>query len=84
MIATLVYAFFLLCVVGVLLWAVFQLLPMLPLPEPFARVLYVILTVICCLIVIYILYMLVTAALGGGGGVRPFRLGMLPLFLPAA
>ena len=55
----------LLLLVGVVYWAIQQLLPMVPLPEPFRRIIYVIMMVILVLIVIWIIIVLL-----GTAGVR--------------
>ena len=64
-----------LCLIAVVYWAIQQLLPLIPLPEPFARIVHVILVVILALIVIWLILVLLGAA-----GVRvpgPFRFGDL-------
>lgn len=58
MIGTLIGIIILLIVVGVIYWAVQQLLPLIPLPEPFARIINVLLILILVLIVIYVILML--------------------------
>ena len=73
-IATLVYIIAALIIAGVIFWAVQQLLPMVPMPEPFRRIIYVLLVVIVVLIVVYVILQL----LGVLGGARLGRLG-LPL-----
>jgi hypothetical protein len=65
MIGTLVGIFFLLVILGVIWWAIMQLLPLIPLPEPFARILYVLAVVILVVIVLYVI-----AALLGVGGIH--------------
>jgi hypothetical protein len=55
MIGTLIGIIILLIVVGVIWWAIQQLLPLIPLPEPFARIINVLLIVILVLIVLYII-----------------------------
>lgn len=62
MVSALVGLLITLLIVGVIWWAVTQLLPLLPLPEPIARIVNIILIVILALIVIYAL-----AALLPGG-----------------
>jgi hypothetical protein len=55
MIGTLIGIIVLLIVVGVVYWAVQQLLPLIPLPEPFARIINVLLVLILVLVVIYVI-----------------------------
>jgi hypothetical protein len=58
MIGTLIGIIILLIVVGVIWWAIQQLLPLIPLPEPFARIVYVLLVVILVLIVLFVILQL--------------------------
>jgi hypothetical protein len=58
MIGTIIGIIILLIVVGVVYWAVQQLLPLIPLPEPFARIINVLMILILVLIVIYVILML--------------------------
>jgi hypothetical protein len=58
MIGTLIGIIILLIVVGVIWWAIQQLLPLIPLPEPFARIIHVLLIVILVLIVLYVILIL--------------------------
>ena len=74
LISALIYIIVALIVCGVIFWAIQQLLPLIPLPEPFRRVIYVLLVVIMVLIVVYVILQL----LGVLGGARLGRLG-LPL-----
>lgn len=67
MIATLISVILLLIVVGVVLWAVQQLLPLIPLPAPFATIINVLIIVIIVLVVVYIIGDLL-------GAVAPIRL----------
>ena len=62
MIGTLISIIFTLIVLGVIWWAIQQLLPLIPLPEPFAKIIYVLMVVIVVLIVL----------LGVAGGVGSF------------
>lgn len=71
MIATLIQIILLLIVIGVVWWAVQQLLPLIPLPEPFRRIVYVLMIVILVLIVVYIIAGLLGSTVGG------LRLGRL-------
>lgn len=62
MIGTLIGIIILLIIVGVIWWAVQQLLPLIPLPEPFARIIYVLMVVVLVLIVLYVILVLLSAA----------------------
>lgn len=64
-VTTLIYVIVALIVVGVLFWAVQQLLPLIPLPEPIRRIVYVLLVVILVLIVVYVILQLLGMASGG-------------------
>jgi len=66
MIAALIQVIVLLIILGVIWWAIQQLLPLIPLPEPFRRVIYVLMVVVIVLIVLYVILML----LGAAGGVH--------------
>ena len=58
MIGTLIGIVVLLIVVGVIWWAIQQLLPLIPLPEPFARIINVLLILILVLVVLYVILIL--------------------------
>jgi len=62
MIATLIGIIVTLIIVGVIWWAIQQLLPLIPLPEPIARIVYVLMVVILVLIVLWVILTLVGAA----------------------
>jgi len=62
MIGTLIGIIITLIIVGVIWWAIQQLLPLIPLPEPFARIIYVLMVVVLVLIVLYIIMALLGAA----------------------
>jgi hypothetical protein len=75
LIGTLIGLIVLLIILGVVWWAINQLLPLIPLPEPFARIVHVLLVVILVLIVLWAIL-----ALLGVAGVHvagPFRWGSL-------
>jgi len=72
-IGTLVGIIIALIILGVLWWAIQQLLPLIPLPEPFARIVHVLLIVILVLIVLWIILVLLSAA--GVHVPGPFRYG---------
>jgi hypothetical protein len=66
MIGALIQLAIALIIIGVIWWAIQQLLPLVPLPEPFRRVVYVIFVVILVLIVVYVLAGLLGVAAGVG------------------
>ena len=66
MIGTLISIIITLIIVGVLWWAIQQLLPLLPLPEPFRKIIYVLLVVVLVFIVLWVILTL----LGAVGGVH--------------
>lgn len=55
MIGTLVSIILLLIVLGVVIWAIQQLLPLVPMPEPFGRIVNILITVVVVLVVVYII-----------------------------
>lgn len=61
MIGTLIGIVIVLIVVGVIWWAIQQLLPLIPLPEPFRRIIHVLLIVILVLIVVWVLLALLSS-----------------------
>jgi hypothetical protein len=65
MIGTLIGIIITLIIVGVIWWAVQQLLPLIPLPEPFRRIIYVLMIVILVLVVVSVIIQLL-AGIGGG------------------
>lgn len=71
MIGTLIGILFLIIVLGVIWWAIQQLLPLIPIPEPFSTIVRVIMIVILVIVVLYIIAQLLAA---GGVPVRTFRL----------
>lgn len=74
MIGTIIGIIFTLLVIGIIWWGIQQLLPLIPLGEPFQTIIRVLLTVLLALIVIWIIIQLL--ALGGihvpffGAGLR--------------
>jgi hypothetical protein len=66
MIGTLISIVITLIIVGVIWWAIQQLLPLLPLPEPFRKIIYVLLIVILVFIVLWVILTL----LGAVGGIH--------------
>lgn len=72
-IGTLVGIIITLIIMGVIWWAVQQLLPLIPLPEPFRRIINILLIVILVLIVLWIILVLLGAA--GIHAPGPFRFG---------
>ena len=67
MIGTLISIVLLLIVLGVILWAVQALLPLVPLPHPFGLIINVLITVIAVLIIVWVIASLL-------GVVSPIRL----------
>ena len=67
MIGTLISIILTLIVLGVIIWAIQQLLPLIPLPAPLATIINVLITVVIVLVVVWII---------GGllGVVSPMRL----------
>ena len=61
-IGTLVGIIVVLVVCGVIYWAIQQLLPLLPIPEPFHRIINVLMMVILVLIVLWVILVLLGAA----------------------
>jgi hypothetical protein len=59
----LINAIIALIVIGVIWWAIQQLLPLVPLPEPFRRVIYVLMVVVMVLIIVYIIMALIGTGL---------------------
>ncbi len=62
MISALIGIIIVLILVGVAWWAIQQLLPLIPLPEPFARIVYVLLVVVMVLIVLWVILQLLAVA----------------------
>jgi hypothetical protein len=60
-----------LIVLGVIWWAIQQLLPLIPMGEPFRTIIRVLMTVIMVLVVLWVMLTL----LGYAGYHTPFRLG---------
>lgn len=69
MISALIGIIITLIICGVVFWAIQQLLPLIPLPEPFARIINVLMVVVLVLIVLWIIMSLLGAA--GGGAYLP-------------
>jgi hypothetical protein len=61
-IGTLVGIIIALIILGVIWWAIQQLLPMIPLPEPFRKIIYVLMMVILVLVVLWVILVLLGAA----------------------
>jgi len=68
MIGALVSIIITLIIVGVLFWALQQLLPLIPLPDPFRRIIWVLCVVLLVLVVVWVLLQL----LGAVGVHAPF------------
>lgn len=58
MIGTLIGIIVVLLLTGVVYWAIQQLLPLIPLPEPFHRIINVLMILILVLIVLYVILQL--------------------------
>jgi len=58
MIGALITIIFALIILGVLWWAVQQLLPLIPIAEPFKTVIYVLMVVILVLVVLWVIWQL--------------------------
>jgi len=67
MIGTIISVILMLIVLGVILWAVQQLLPLVPLPHPLGLIINVLITVVVVLVVVWIIASLL-------GVVSPVRL----------
>lgn len=74
-IGTLIGIIFVLILLGVVYWAITQLLPLIPLPDPFARIVHVLMVVILVLVVLWVIVILLGAA--GVHVAGPFRWGQL-------
>jgi hypothetical protein len=64
MVATLISVIITLILVGVIWWAVQQLLPLIPLPEPIARIVYVLMVVLLVCIVLWVVLALLAPLAG--------------------
>ena len=53
-----------LIIVGVIYWAVQQLLPLIPLPEPIRRIIYVLMIVLLVIIVVWVIVALLAPLTG--------------------
>lgn len=71
-IGALIGIIFVLIILGVAWWAIQQLLPLIPLPEPFVTIIRVLMTVILVLVVLWVIVVLLGAA--GVHVPGPFRL----------
>ena len=78
MIGTIIGIIITLIIVGVIYWAITQLLPLIPLPEPFARIIHVLLVVLLVIIVLWVILALLGVA---GFHVPKFSSLSLPLSL---
>jgi hypothetical protein len=61
MIGTLIGIIVVLLICGVIYWGIQQLLPLIPLPEPFAKIIHVLLVIILVLIVLWVILQLLGA-----------------------
>ena len=62
MIGALIGIIFALIVLGIVWWAIQQLLPLIPLGEPFRKIIYVLLTILMVVIVLWVIIMLLGMA----------------------
>jgi hypothetical protein len=74
MIGTLIGIIFALIILGVLWWAIQQLMGLIPIAEPFRTIIYVLCVVVMVLIVLWIIMSLLSVA---GIHVNTMRLGAL-------
>ena len=70
-IGTLIGILVVLIILGVIWWAIQQLLPLIPLPHPFNKIIHVLLIVILVLIVLWVIVALLSTA--GVHVATPFR-----------
>ena len=68
MIGTIIGIILFLIILGVIWWAVQQLLPLIPLPEPFRQIIYVLMVLLMVFVVIWVIIKLLAI----GGVVVPF------------
>lgn len=61
-IGALIGIIFVLIILGLVWWAVQQLLPLIPVPEPIARIIHVLLVVIVALIALWVIIVILGAA----------------------
>ena len=73
MIGTLIQIIFAVIIMGVIWWAIQQLLPHIPMGEPFKSILRVLMVVVLVIIILWIIWQLLMAS--GLTSGRPFRLG---------
>jgi hypothetical protein len=70
MIGVLITIIFALIILGVVWWAVQQLLPLIPIAEPFRTIIYVLMVVIMVLVVLWVIWQLLVMSgvttMGGG------------------
>lgn len=73
MIGTLIQIIFAVIIMGVIWWAIQQLLPHIPMGEPFRSILRVLMIVVLVIIILWIIWQLLTAS--GLVSGRSFRFG---------
>lgn len=64
MISTIIGIIFALIIIGVVWWAIEQLLPLIPLPEPFRTIIRVLLVVLLVVIVLWVIATLLLPLVG--------------------
>lgn len=62
MIGALIYLIIALIVLGVIFWAIQQLLPLIPMGEPFRTLVHVLMVVLCVIVVVWVLLQLLGMA----------------------
>ena len=62
MISALIYLIVALIILGVIFWAIQQLLPLIPMGEPFRTIIHVLLVLLCVIVVIWVLLQLLGMA----------------------
>jgi hypothetical protein len=75
-IGTLIQIIFAVIIIGVIWWAIQQLLPHIPMGEPFRSILRVLMVVVLVIIILWIIWQLLAAS--GLISSRPFRFGGEP------
>lgn len=73
MIGTLISIIFTVIILGILWWGAQQLLPLIPMGEPFRTIVRVLMMVVIALVALWIVWQLLVAS--GVVSGRPFRLG---------
>lgn len=72
MIGALIYLIIAIVIIGVIFWAIQQLLPLVPMGEPFRTIVHVLMVLLCVIVVIWVLLQLM-----GMAGIGVPRIGSL-------